>query len=432
MDDIIAGAPASSYAEEEASGFDSMEHLREMREARSDRKAQRYLIHPNAAWLASWDMFTALTLLFIAVFTPFEVAFLPASTSSSDSFFILGRAIDAIFVLDMVLQFFIMIYDQVETDKLITDRGVIAQNYLHGWFMLDSLSIAASFFDILPIILSGGSRDGDDQTKVFTALRVVRILRLIKLLRLLKASTLLKAWFVKIPTPRATVTILSSLVECGYVSHIFACVLGLMTIASVSPLDTWLATHGYCRPQTDNVTGTPLIDNKGYRLHECAPEGTIYVQCIWWSAGMLMGAPISSTALQGPYERHFSGKGPVLLRLGEQLIVLSLKIITAFFWTSVIARFVQVYNNLDPDSRDFRMGWDALNRFVSYFRVPKADALELRRYYIERADEARAKSRKQVMNNFSPYLAEKVLHHSPHTSNLGFHLLVRLPTPLRG
>ena len=372
-----------------------------------------------------------------------------------------------------------MIPDKEEADKLVTDRGLIAHNYLQGWFMLDSLSIGASFFDILPIILSGGSRDGDDQTKVFTALRVVRILRLIKLLRLLKASTLLKAWFVKIPTPRATVTILSSLAECGYVSHIFACVLGLMTIATVSPLDTWLATHGYCRPQTDNVTGFPLLDEKGYRLHECAPEGTIYVQCIWWSAGMLMGAPISSTALQGPYERHFSDEGPVLLRLGEQLIVrgaqemtrrslacaakmrvaprvaspswcslmccyqtlsprdgcaqvLVLKIFTAFFWTSVIARFVQVYNNLDPDSRDFRMGWDALNRFVSYFRVPKADALELRRYYIERADEARAKSRKQVMNNFSPYLAEKVLHHSPHTSNLGFHLLVRLPTPLRG
>ena len=39
--------------------------------------------------------------------------------------------------------------------------------------------------------------------------------------------------------------------------------------------------------------------------------------------------------------------------------------------------------------------------------MPKADALELRRYYIERADEAKAKSRKRVMNEFSPMLAEK-------------------------
>ena len=116
----------------------------------------------------------------------------------------------------------------------------------------------------------------------------------------------------------------------------------------------------------------------------------------------------------GPYPRHYSEEvapgvpAPVLLRIHEQLLVLSLKIITAFFWTSVIARFVQVYNNLDPDTRDFRMGWDALNRFVSYFKVSKTDALELRRYYIERADLARSKSRKLVMNNFSPHLAEKV------------------------
>ena len=78
-----------------------------------------------------------------------------------------------------------------------------------------------------------------------------------------------------------------------------------------------------------------------------------------------------------------------------QLIVLLLKATTAFLWTTVIARFVQVYNNLDPDSRDFRMGWDALNRFISYFGVSKPDALELRRFYIERSELARSRARKQ-------------------------------------
>lgn len=31
---------------------------------------------------------------------------------------------------------------------------------------------------------------------------------------------------------------------------------------------------------------------------------------------------------------------------------------------------MRVYNDLDPDATAFRVGWDALNRFVSYFKIP--------------------------------------------------------------
>ena len=32
-----------------------------------------YLIDPNQIWVACWDGLTSLTLLFVAIFTPFEV-----------------------------------------------------------------------------------------------------------------------------------------------------------------------------------------------------------------------------------------------------------------------------------------------------------------------------------------------------------------------
>ena len=35
-----------------------------------------------------------------------------------------------------------------------------------------------------------------------------------------------------------------------------------------------------------------------------------------------------------------------------------------------------MYNNLDPDTKAFNSGWDALNRFVKYFNVNTADARE--------------------------------------------------------
>lgn len=159
--------------------------------------------------------------------------------------------------------------------------------------------------------------------------------------------------------------------------------------------------------------GSPVEGNESYasdetRAYECTSELYIYFQCVWWAAGMLMGAPISLRPDMGPYEEHFSGPNHLtVLTVAEQAVVLLLKTMTAFEWVTVIARFVNVYNNLDPDTREFRMGWDALNRLVSYFKVSTEQAQELRRYYIERAEEAKARSRKRVMVEFSPYLREK-------------------------
>ena len=389
-----------------------------------------YLLHPQSNFLSAWEGLGAVILGIVAIFTPFEVAFMTTTLE----LFIFGRVIDFYFLADMVLQFFTMSAKDGERNRLETSHLEIVKGYLQGWFFLDLVALSSSTFDIIPVVQSGGFGGATFGKKdIFATFRIVRVLRLIKLLRLLKASRIIKAWSVKIATPRATVTIVSALIQCIYVSHLFACALALVTLLPATRLDTWFSTLGYCKPVLYSANGTLSGDDDVFEecvelqlealangLHSngevdgvscdaaCIEPMHLYLQCMWWSLGMLMGAPISLTPHQGPYRAHlYPPDHMTVLTWGEQLLVLSLKCITAFLWTTVIARFVQVYNNLDPDARDFRLGWDALNRFVSYFKVPKADALELRRFYIERAEEARAKSRKKVMNDFSPLLAEK-------------------------
>lgn len=111
------------------------------------------------------------------------------------------------------------------------------------WFITDICSVGASIFDIIPMVLTDGSAEN---MSALSALRVVRILRLAKLIRLLRASKRVKEWSVKLATPQSVLTVISTLLECMYLVHLFACVLGLVTIIPESPLDTWLATHGYC------------------------------------------------------------------------------------------------------------------------------------------------------------------------------------------
>ena len=362
-------------------GLNESRRLRQELQFLSDHEHDRpslaawYLVDPASPYVAMWDMVTALTLLVVLGFTPFEVAFLESPTTASSPVFILGRVIDAVFAIDMALQFFTMVPKVGEPGKLETRHSVIVGEYLRGWFVLDLFSLGASIFDFIPLYPeafgdAGGSVGGGDggedgagtsQTKKspLAFLRVVRALRLVKLIRLLRASRRLKEWSVKIATPRATLVMCQTVAECFFVTHMFACVLGVMTIVSDSPLDTWYATHGYC--------GFAGIDAFGERAYECVGPVDLYFQCIWWSAGMLMGAPISLTPNPGPYEPYFSNDATNLqdkeaasgvermrtkLTLEEQIVVLVLKSVTALFWVTVIARVVQVYNDLDPGSAE--------------------------------------------------------------------------------
>ena len=91
-----------------------------------------HLLHPESPKLAPWEGFTASLLLYIAILTPVEVAFLPAPTQATQFFFIIGRFIDLVFVIDMVLQFFIMVPREDDPSKLETSMESIAVRYLNG------------------------------------------------------------------------------------------------------------------------------------------------------------------------------------------------------------------------------------------------------------------------------------------------------------
>ena len=368
--------------------------------ARDARPLPYYLLDPDSPRMVMWDCLTGATLLFVAAFTPFEVAFLRAPTTATAPLFIVGRVVDSIFIVDIMLCFFIARPSKADPSRLETRWSVGARNYLCGWFVLDAISLVSSAFDIIPLFTGGG---GGGKKSPLTGFRVIRILRLVKLVRLVRASSRLRALSVSVALPRSVLTVCTALFEVTYLIHLIACILGLVTIIPASPLDTWLATHGYCKPTAELVEGTT-----DEYVAECSEAGYLYLQTVWWSGGMILGAPISHSPDKGPYEEYYSRPDDaVKFTVGEQVTILALKTFAAFFFLTVTARFVTVYNNLDPDQKQFNQGWDALNRFVQYFKVSKVDARELRRFYVEQAEEARARSRVRTMHNFTPFLAEK-------------------------
>ena len=89
--------------------------LKDVQTAALDRSSEKlekrpwYILNPEAKGMGYWDALTTVALIFTAIVTPVEVSFLPAPTSALDPLFCINRLVDAVFIVDMTLQFFLMV-----------------------------------------------------------------------------------------------------------------------------------------------------------------------------------------------------------------------------------------------------------------------------------------------------------------------------------
>ena len=121
------------------------------------------LVHPLSAFMRRWDMITMWLLLYTAIWTPYEVAFVEEKRLSPMYF--VNMCINLAFFFDMILNFNLMYFDEKRL-QMITDRKMIAKRYLKGFFIID-------FISILPyddITLATGSKAN---------LKILRIVRIV-------------------------------------------------------------------------------------------------------------------------------------------------------------------------------------------------------------------------------------------------------------
>lgn len=112
----------------------------------------RTTISPQSRFIGRWDVVIGLALLWTAFVTPFEVGFQTPAGPGSDrpvgALFVCNRFVDAIFLIDMCLQFFIPYREsQTKGGMLVFDNRKIALQYVRSWFTLDLLTAVP--FDVL-------------------------------------------------------------------------------------------------------------------------------------------------------------------------------------------------------------------------------------------------------------------------------------------
>ncbi|KAJ1451104.1 hypothetical protein M885DRAFT_530571 [Pelagophyceae sp. CCMP2097] len=188
-----------------------------------------WTISPETGPVQRWDAALCFAVLFTAVVTPFEVAFLQGPTRLG-ALFAVNQVINVIFIVDVVLQFFLHYQlPKKQAFSWVRHHRRIVRHYLQTWFCLD-------FISVLPMeVLSMG-------LPVFGALkgvRLIRLLRLAKLLRIFRSSRLINRYRADMSISYGVISMIKFVMLTIFTSHFLACLWGLVGNMG-SPDNSWL------------------------------------------------------------------------------------------------------------------------------------------------------------------------------------------------
>eukprot|EP00937_MAST-01D_sp_MAST-1D-sp2_P005892 g5892.t1 len=350
----------------------SMDEIKVLEPGCYEKWAAPKVMMPSSARGKRWDLVMVVCLIFCALVTPYEVAFLKTSLNP---LFVVNRIIDLLFVLDMVKSFFTAYRDE-EKGKWVRDPIRIARNYLRGWFAIDLASILP--FDTVGLALD------DPALNDAKVIRLIRLLRLLKLMRIFRAMRMLKRWEDHISISYAVIALSRFLVLVLVVIHWSACMLRLTpsiemaTRADGQPI-SWL---------------TELeVDGSAVELESDGSRGTQYTAALYW-------AMMTLTTI---------GYGDIsLVTDGERILGMVCMFVGGGIYAYIVGAVCGILATMDEQTTAFHQTMDQLNRYSQSANLPRALRVRLRAYFRQTRELAENHAAKALLHRMSPTLRKEV------------------------
>ena len=143
---------------------------------RLSRNYNYFVMLPDDWYSQLWNLLISIILLFTFFATPYRIAFVD---KDDEAMLVIDYCIDAIFAIDIILNFFIAYYD---SDYILVDkRKDIALHYIRTWFIID-------FIAIIPFNFIFQTSDFNSLARLSKIPRLYRLIRMFRLVRLLKVA----------------------------------------------------------------------------------------------------------------------------------------------------------------------------------------------------------------------------------------------------
>jgi len=321
------------------------------------------LFDPRSKFFRNWDGLTAMLLVFTAIVTPYEVAFL---ISRFNALFGINRLVDMCFVVDMFFNFFLPYQDEEGT--WVNNHRKVILKYVKGWFLIDIISILP--FDLLGLLMNS---DATSQLKV---LRIIRLFRLAKLLRVLRAGRMFQRWESRLAINYSTIALVKFIITTIAIAHWLACAFHAFMSFEEDPTGNWLDNYAF-------VGGTSSIRSK-------------YFASLYWAVATL------STL----------GYGDVVPTTdGERIFCIICTMLGASVYAYMVGAVCGIISAMDAKSTEYYQSMDNLNSFMEDRRFPQDLRERLRDYFRFKRGTQGVADWQAVISQMSPALQGEVANY---------------------
>ena len=327
------------------------------------------LVHPLSTFMRRWDMLTMWLLLYTAIWTPFEVAFVEEKRLSPMYF--VNMVINLAFFTDMILNFNLMYFDE-KLLKMISDRKLIAKRYLRGFFIID-------FISILPyddITLATGSKAN------LKILRIVRIVRLAKLLRILRSSRIFARFENSMTINYGALKLVKFVVGTLFIAHWMACLWHLVKVVEQSR----------CNWVTDYYFGECLY-NDADNNDEHVTARSLYFTALYLATMTISTVGYGDVTPQTEPERVFLTVG---------------MLVGASVYAYIVGSICSVIASMNYRETEFQELMDRLNLFIKEAKIDVDLAGRLRAFFRYRRKVTNQISWGELLDLMSPSMRQEV------------------------
>ncbi|KAE9007904.1 hypothetical protein PF002_g8129 [Phytophthora fragariae] len=286
------------------------------------RKANQFTISTHSTFRHWWDFVITVSIAYVIITTPIKVGFEVQSTGIS---YALDAAVDVIYLIEMVLNFFTS-YEDDATGEEIKDLDKIRRSYIQSWFLVDAVS---SF----PSSLIGTTNGLLTLSKILKVARVAKV----------SDSGLVRTVSGHIDRSMnpSMLRMLKLTVIFIVSQHLIACTYYYISL-NQSVETTWAPTH---------------------EVRSSGSLGQQYVDAFYFAIMVTTANDVNPTT---PIEKLFTS---VMLFVG---IVIN---------ASIIGSAANLLANLDKEEIARKNQMDSINDYLRFKKVPLVLQNKIRRYY---------------------------------------------------